>query len=53
MVVRSQFPKEVEGVNGKLPDLVDVAGDGWRVESRQTSSRIWMSILKAYMQKAI
>lgn len=47
------FPKEVEGVNGKLPDLVDVAGDGWRVESRQTSSRIWLPILKAYMQRAV
>ena len=47
------FPKEVEESNKKLPDMVDVAGDGWRVESRHTSSRIWLPILKAYMQRAL
>jgi len=46
------FPKEVEGVNEKLPDLVEVAGDDWRVQSGKTSSRIWLPILKAYMQTA-
>ena len=47
------FPKEVEGVNNKLPDLVEVAGDDWRVQSFKTSSRIWLPILKAHMQKAL
>ena len=47
------FPKEVKGVNEKLPDLVEVAGDDWRVQSCKTSSRIWLPILKVYMLKAL
>lgn len=47
------LPKEVEGVNEKLPDLMEVAGDSWRVESRHTSNRIWLPILKAHMQRAL
>jgi hypothetical protein len=47
------FPKEVAGVNEKLPGIVEVAGDSWRVESHQTSSQTWLPVLKAYVLKVL
>ena len=36
-----------------FPNEVEVAGDGWQVESHRTSSHIWLPIIKAYMLKAM
>ena len=47
------LPKEVAGVNDNFPYEVEVAGDGWQVESHRTSSHVWLPILKAYLLKAM
>ena len=41
--------KVMTGTNKFFPNMVEVAGDSWQVESFKTTSHIWLPILKEYM----
>jgi hypothetical protein len=45
------LPKVLTGTNEFFPNMVEIAGDSWQVESYKTTSHIWLTILKNYMKQ--
>jgi hypothetical protein len=45
------LPKVLTDTNKLFPNMVEIAGDSWQVESFKTTSHIWLPILKEYMKQ--